>query len=824
MDEQSSVISPEISDGEPITETAPVEVGGELPVLDTAIESAVDLTVKSLSPDGDKVGGYLVLFGSPEQRDLTGDYFTEDTNFCLDWIQERPILYHHGLNPKLGPVSVGVIKSIVPDEIGLWAEGELHKRHRYNAHIKNLIAKGALSWSSGSVQHLVRKAADKRIEQWPVVEGSLTPEPAEPRGTDVMPLKARQHLWQPAPIIQAYKALNLSIPGEILSLQEEAIESQETLDSSDAAAKSTGMAAPLPTLYRKKENIKKMDEKELQAQIANAAAQAVAQALTVAKEKEEAALKAAQDFEARVKAEAEKLAEQRLNDITRTQAPAKMLPVPTAPSTNPAAPSPKVDVRVIGDRRYAELSGEDLAFMTSIYNAADRTARQRQMLQGALFDDLPPFMREARAFMQRLTNDPDRKLVREISAKTIRQYNRREIPEYVLAYLPYKSLADVEANNWDETAVKAATLEAQRALQDDPAYKANELDSTGQTGYGLDWVPTIWNNVLWRRVRINNSIAQNMQQINMPSNPFNLPIESADPTVYYVAEGTDATQLVLGSGNTMTLSKVASDKKVLTAIKLGVRVGFSTELVEDSLIPILPIFRYQTTRQLQNYIDDTLLNGDTATGANTNINLIDGTPVAGTSYLALNGLRKFALVTNTAQALDFGGGAPTMALFRNLRKVLAKQYAVDIQNLVYIVGFEVYMKMLSLPEFSTYLNLGMPGSNVTGLLPNGSADQVGSDTSAMPVGLIDGIPVYVSAQFGLTNAAGKISGTPANNTFGQVVLFHRTRWYMGYKRQINVDLLPTGMFSDTYQLWGTVRFALTNFDNQCAAVGYDIAV
>ena len=58
--------------------------------------------------------------------------------------------------------------------------------------------------------------------------------------------------------------------------------------------------------------------------------------------------------------------------------------------------------------------------------------------------------------------------------------------------------------------------------------------------------------------------------------PFSvLPIEGADPTVYFVPESTDETQLSLGSGNPIPDSKIASGKVQLTAKKLALRVGFS---------------------------------------------------------------------------------------------------------------------------------------------------------------------------------------------------------------------------------------------------------
>ena len=60
----------------------------------------------------------------------------------------------------------------------------------------------------------------------------------------------------------------------------------------------------------------------------------------------------------------------------------------------------------------------------------------------------------------------------------------------------------------------------------------------------------------------------------MPSNPFELPIEGTDPTVFFVPESSDEAQLTLGSGNPIPDSKIGSGKVQLAAKKLALRVGF----------------------------------------------------------------------------------------------------------------------------------------------------------------------------------------------------------------------------------------------------------
>src|ERR1051325_5644801 len=52
-----------------------------------------------LENGGIKLGGYLVRFGSPEQTDLTGDYFTKSTGFGDATISDA--YFNHRLPVKL---------------------------------------------------------------------------------------------------------------------------------------------------------------------------------------------------------------------------------------------------------------------------------------------------------------------------------------------------------------------------------------------------------------------------------------------------------------------------------------------------------------------------------------------------------------------------------------------------------------------------------------------------------------------------------------------------------------------------------------------------
>jgi hypothetical protein len=139
---------------------------------------------------GGKVGGYLVLFSTAEDPDLQGDYFTKATELFVDSGESRPILYRHGVHPVIKSRKLGKAKLTI-DEVGVFVEGELELRDKYEKAIYALAEKGKLGWSSGSMAHLVSKTATGKsfeITSWPIGEASLTPAPVEGR-TRAMPLK-----------------------------------------------------------------------------------------------------------------------------------------------------------------------------------------------------------------------------------------------------------------------------------------------------------------------------------------------------------------------------------------------------------------------------------------------------------------------------------------------------------------------------------------------------------------------------------------------------------------------------------------------------------
>ena len=603
-----------------------------------------------------RIGGYLILWGTSQARDLHGEYFTPQTELGLDWYDQRPVLYQHGLDGQLKAAVIGQIDRLRADETGVWAEAQLDLRQRYVRAVLRLVEKGVLHWSSGSLAHLVQVGADGDIQRWPVVEGSLTPTPAEPRRTDVQTIKS------------AYGALGLDMTR--LNLQEDkagkASPDKAGLDKAGLDKAGLDKAGLVPTQIKTHQGEISMTEE--------------------------------------------------LN------IPRKRLPIGDSAEAIKSS-------RITTSSEYDRLAAVD-------------------MLHGYVL------MRAAKGFhgvSERYAN----------------------------------ALADK---------VNRAGLSA---------IKADELAYSTQSGFGDEWVPDLWSAQIWHKARTDNVLLPQFPSVEMPSNPYEIATEGIDPTVTFVGESKDEAHLSLGSGNPITDSKIGSGKVQLNAKKLALRVGFSSELMEDSIIPVLTIYREQAVRALADAMDNVILNGDTSTGATGNVNSDNATPTAGSVYLATDGLRKQPLVTTTANSVDMANIAPTLAKLRDVRFKMATRYSARPQDLAWVVDGGTYAKLLSLPEFLTVDKAGPHATILTG-----------------QIGFIDGVKVLLSAQMPLTTANGKVG---ASNTRGTALCVYTPGWYVGYRRRINVsvDYLP---YYDSYQLTATVRLAFASIDAAVTSVLYNLAV
>lgn len=156
-----------------------------------AVKSLGDVQEGHLVP----IGGYLVRWGSAKEKDIEGQYFTKNTYLGAHDGNGMDTFINHGVPFMKGADDIFDLHlhpvETQRDQVGLFAKTVLDLHNQFEKVLYELSQRGALKWSSGTAPNLVRVKRDGRITQWPIVDASLTPVPAEWRPTNrVLPLKS----------------------------------------------------------------------------------------------------------------------------------------------------------------------------------------------------------------------------------------------------------------------------------------------------------------------------------------------------------------------------------------------------------------------------------------------------------------------------------------------------------------------------------------------------------------------------------------------------------------------------------------------------------
>lgn len=221
--------------------------------------------------------------------------------------------------------------------------------------------------------------------------------------------------------------------------------------------------------------------------------------------------------------------------------------------------------------------------------------------------------------------------------------------DYV-THMVHKAAREMEKTGFadirDEVAVKSAM-----------PFKADEINATDIAGQGQEWVGVFYGTRLWERARNDIALMRMMlergmfeQEIPEGHGSVDVPAEGSDPIAYSTPQANDLD----ATGRpevTANIGFFGTPNVIMTPGQIKIAAATTDELVEDSIIPILPNMSRQINLAALETIERALINGDRTTTVNTNINLIDGTPGTGINrpyYLAVDGLRKYPLVTNAA--------------------------------------------------------------------------------------------------------------------------------------------------------------------------------
>jgi len=273
------------------------------------------------------------------------------------------------------------------------------------------------------------------------------------------------------------------------------------------------------------------------------------------------------------------------------------------------------------------------------------------------------------------------------------------------------------------------------------------MDST-TAGSGDELVDTQEARAMWEDVNLETAIAPLFPTVQMPSNPFLIPLQLGDVNWYPGVENV---------ANKSTSLNTA--RQTLTANELVAEVPWSYDLDEDAVIAMMEELRRHLMRNAREVIDDVLLNGAT----------ISATDAGKARWLlGFDGLIKLPLSDNTSQSNNHAG-AVSDDMFNEIRTKLGK-YGVRPSEMAYVTDINTFIRSLSIGNFRTLDKFGPQATVLTGQL-----------------GAVEGVPVIVSEQMALADTDGKVTDGGNGTDTGHLLIFNRNQWRVGFRRELAIE-------------------------------------
>lgn len=279
--------------------------------------------------------------------------------------------------------------------------------------------------------------------------------------------------------------------------------------------------------------------------------------------------------------------------------------------------------------------------------------------------------------------------------------------------------------------------------------KANEVMHTGNTGFGAELVPGNILSTDFLDVAPAMSPLLGLFQAGYHGNNLPMTYDVAaigelglHKLVTEWTTGTPTAQILQGKGIPPTAKvSIVQKERWFTVDVAEHEVRFAT------VVDILSMIKTKLAISAGNTIVSDIINGDTATGANTNVNIIDGTPAVDDSFIAADGLVKNAFTNSTA----YDAGTYDFSDYLTLLKALGTN-ASQRDDTIFIHSLNAEVAALGLAEFKQAYLSGEASSAITGKLPKFLGANYTTDRWLKEA-----------------NAAGKVSATPANNVKGRIL-------------------------------------------------------
>jgi hypothetical protein len=134
-------------------------------------------------------------------------------------------------------------------------------------------------------------------------------------------------------------------------------------------------------------------------------------------------------------------------------------------------------------------------------------------------------------------------------------------------------------------------------------------------------------------------------------------------------------------------------------------------------------------------------------------------------------------------------------------------YAADPEKLLFLMNTGTKLKAIRFPEVLTVDKYGTDASIRTG-----------------QVNQLFGVEMLATPRIGLANSAGKIDlDTASNNTLGRILLVRPDQWIFASWREITLET-EYSAYAQATTVISTLRFGLASFDNEPAAISYNLTM
>jgi HK97 family phage prohead protease/HK97 family phage major capsid protein len=274
---------------------------------------------------------------------------------------------------------------------------------------------------------------------------------------------------------------------------------------------------------------------------------------------------------------------------------------------------------------------------------------------------------------------------------------------------------------------------------DDFQKLSGELHKALDTVDNAAFVPASFSVSLIEEVRLQRRLPLLFENVLLPRSPLQWPVEGGIGLPFLVGEATSDTP------SPVPTTSPGTNSVTFAARTIGVRVPFSQEFDEDSIVAAEDYVRRQIAKALNDGLETAILNGD-----NSSTHMDSIVTAANDVRRTFCGLRKLAKAPTAATETN-------CATYDQQNWVAVRQkmgaYGIDPNELVCIMGVKSYYKVLgddtNWGDFQTLEKVGPQAINLTG-----------------EVGALYGVPIVVSAYMPETCGTSAVDdGTGTNSMF-----------------------------------------------------------